>query len=56
MNPLIATVTAVHFIFEVEAPIFINYLQIIVAVFAFCVILQTLVEYCFYQVLGGICL
>ena len=46
MNPLIATVKAVHFIFEVEAPTYINYLQIIVAVFAFCVILQTLVEYC----------
>ena len=45
-NPLIATFKSLSFIFEIDMPTYINYLQIFTGVFAWGFILQTLVEYC----------
>ena len=45
-NPLIATFKSVSFVFEIDMPTYINYLQIFMGVFAWGFILQTLVEYC----------
>ena len=45
-NPLIATIKSVSFVFEIDMPTCINYLQIFIGVFAWGFILQTLLEYC----------
>ena len=45
-NPLIATFKSVSFVFEIDMPTYINYLQIFMGVFAWGFILQTLVEFC----------
>ena len=46
MNVIFPTVKAVNFVFEIDSPTFINYIQIIIGMFTLFFVLVTILEIC----------